>query len=111
MIVVVPAQAWVTLIVGLVATLGVVVTWRQKNDADRRSEWWRRTAWAFERSLSDNATEAELGWKVLGTLVESKLATKADSDVVQVIAEHVALGELEEEGHNGGATPAEDESP
>jgi hypothetical protein len=53
----VPAQAWVTLIVGLAATVGVLVTWRQKNTADRRSEWWRRTTWAFERSLSDNNVE------------------------------------------------------
>ena len=36
---------------------------------------------------------AELGWKVLATLVASELATKTDSDVIQVIAEHAALGE------------------
>lgn len=63
-----------TLVVGLAATIGVLVTWRQKNTADRRSEWWRRTAWAFERSLSRNKLEAELGWKVLATLVASELA-------------------------------------
>jgi hypothetical protein len=96
-----PAQAWVTVVVGVIATVGVIVTWRQKNDADRRSEWWRRTAWAFERTLSDEPIEAELGWKVLGTLVDSRLATKADSDVVQVIAEHVALGEDAEGDHEG----------
>ncbi|MBT2272732.1 hypothetical protein [Rhodococcus qingshengii] len=87
-----PAQAWVTLIVGGVAIIGVLLTWWQKNTADRRSEWWRRTTWAFERTFSESDTEAELGWKVLGTLVASKLATKADSDIVQVIAEHTALG-------------------
>jgi hypothetical protein len=36
---------------------------------------------------------AELGWKELATLVASELATKTDSDVIQVIAEHAALGE------------------
>jgi 8-oxo-dGTP pyrophosphatase MutT (NUDIX family) len=36
---------------------------------------------------------AELGWKVLAKLVASELATKTDSDVIQVIAEHAALGE------------------
>lgn len=97
-----PAQAWVTLVVGIAATAGVLVTWQQKNTADRRSEWWRRTAWAFERSLGDNNVEAELGWKVLGTLVESRLATKGDSEVVQVIAQHVALGEYDDiEGGRG----------
>jgi hypothetical protein len=80
----------VTLIVGLVAIVGVLVTWRQKNTADRRSEWWRRTAWAFERSLSDNNVEAELGWMVLRTLAGSTLATRSDSDIVQVIGEHAA---------------------
>jgi hypothetical protein len=39
--------------------------------------------------------------EVLGTLVDSRLATKADSDVVQVIAEHVALGEDAEGDHEG----------
>ena len=34
---------------------------------------------------------AELGWKELATLVASELATK--TDVMQVIAEHAALGE------------------
>ncbi|WP_264017220.1 hypothetical protein [Mycolicibacter longobardus] len=33
-----PAQAWVTLIVSGLAAVGVIVTWRQKNRADRRSE-------------------------------------------------------------------------
>lgn len=36
---------------------------------------------------------AELGWKVLAKLVASELATKTDSDVIHVIAEHAALGE------------------
>jgi 8-oxo-dGTP pyrophosphatase MutT (NUDIX family) len=36
---------------------------------------------------------AELGWKVLAKLLASELATKTDSDVIQVIAEHAALGE------------------
>jgi hypothetical protein len=89
-----PAQAWVTFIVGGLAAIGVIVTWQQKNRADRRSEWWKRTTWAFERTFSTNDEEATLGWKVLGTLVSSTLATKDDSDIVQVMAEHVALGAL-----------------
>jgi hypothetical protein len=82
----------VTLIVGGLASIGVIITWQQKNRADRRSEWWRRTTWAFERTFSVGDTEAELGWKVLFTLVRSKLATADDSEIIQVIAEHVALG-------------------
>lgn len=93
-----PAQAWVTVIVGLVATGGVLVTWWQKNTADRRSEWWRRVTWAFERTFSSDDTEAALGWKMLDTLLQSKLATRGDSDIVQVIGEHTALGDDVEEG-------------
>jgi len=86
-----PAQAWVTLIVGLVAIGGVLISWWQKNTADRRSEWWRRVTWAFERTFSADDTEAALGWKMLDTLLQSKLATRGDSDIVQVIGEHTAL--------------------
>lgn len=93
-----PAQAWVTLIVELVAIGGVLITWWQKNTADRRSEWWRRVTWAFERTFSSDDTEAALGSKMLDTLLQSTLATRGDSDIVQVIGEHTALGEVEDLG-------------
>jgi hypothetical protein len=81
----------VTLIVGGTAAIGVIITWQQKNRADRRSEWWRRTQWAFERTFSADEAEFELGWEMLTALVKSKLSTKDDSDIVQVIAEHEAI--------------------
>lgn len=122
-----------TLLVGSAAAVGVIITWQQKNTADKRSEWWRRTAWAFERTFSaapvapaqtepplggpqappasgpaapapgpaeeaaaakaaTAQAEATLGWTVLETMMGSKLATKDDSLIVQVIAEQVALG-------------------
>lgn len=96
-----PAQAWVTLLVGGFATFGVIVTWQQKNRADRRSEWWRRTAWSFERTFTADPAQAELGWKALATLMASTLATKDDSDMVQVIAEHQALSLLGREDDDG----------
>jgi len=85
-----PAQAWVTLVVSGLAAVGVIVTWRQKNRADRRSEWWRRSAWAFERSFSENENQRRLGWQLLDVLVISTLTTRDDSDIVQVIGERVA---------------------
>lgn len=88
-----PAQAWVTLIVGGFAVAGVVITWQQKNRADRRSEWWKRTQWAFERTLSSDPHEARLGWDLLIMLMRSTLATGDDTDIVQVIAQHAALSE------------------
>jgi hypothetical protein len=90
-----PAQAWVTLIVGGLATVGVLVTWQQKNRADRRSEWWRRATWALERTFNEDVRQATLGWAMLAKLVESPLATKDDSDIVQVVAEHAALGDAD----------------
>jgi hypothetical protein len=101
-----PAQAWVTLVVGGLAAIGVIATWQQKNRADRRSEWWRRTAWAFECTFSDDDSHARLGWTMLDTLLRSTLATKDDSDVVQVIGEHAAMadtGQEDEHGHTAGS--------
>lgn len=98
-----PAQAWVTLAVGLIATVGVLITWRQKNTADRRSEWWRRTTWAFERTFSDDQEQRRLGWSLLLVLVTSKLVTKGDSDFVQAIAEHVALEGDDDDGEDSAA--------
>ncbi len=86
-----PAQAWVTMIVGGLAAVGVIVTWQQKNRADRRSEWWRRTQWAFERTFSSDEDEARAGWQVLITLTRSKLATADDGAILQVIAERISL--------------------
>ena len=90
----VPAQAWVALTVGGVAATGLIFTWQQKNRADKRSEWWRRTQWAFERTFSTDDVQAELGWKMLATPVRSRLATKDDSEIVQVIAEHAGPGRI-----------------
>lgn len=100
-----PAQAWVTLIVGLIATIGVLVTWRQKNTADRRSEWWRRMAWAYERTFSENPAEQELGWDLINVLVASQLATRDDSDIVQVVGEIIARSVEEEGDDDGQAAP------
>ncbi|WP_406816621.1 hypothetical protein [Mycobacterium sp. M23085] len=106
---VMPAQAWVTLIVGALATVGVLITWQQKNRADRRSEWWRRTQWAFERTFSDDDSQAVLGWRMLAALAGSKLATGDDSTFVQVIAEHAALGD-DEQGESGDGNESISES-
>ncbi|MEB3069905.1 hypothetical protein [[Mycobacterium] vasticus] len=96
-----PPQSWVTLIVGGLATIGVIATWQQKNRADRRSEWWRRTSWAFERTFAANTSQARLGWSLLATLMRSKLATVDDIDIVQVIAEHGTLAYVGKEDSHG----------
>jgi hypothetical protein len=89
------ASTWGPLIVGALAAIGAPVgvffTLQQKGKSDNQSEWWRRTAWAFECTFSVDNAEAELGWNVLATLISSKLVTGHDSEIIQVIAEHVAL--------------------
>lgn len=72
------AQAWVTLIVGGLAAIGVIVTWQQKNKADRRSEWWRRTTWALERTFTPDDIQAEVGWSAL---TSSGLAARSRGNV------------------------------
>ncbi len=105
-----PAQAWVTLIVGLTAITGVLITWHQKNTSDRRSEWWRRTSWALELTFSSSQEQRRLGWSLLLALASSKLVTQGDSDVLQAIAEHVALGALEGGDDDDGEASAEDDA-
>lgn len=92
-----PPQSWVTLIVGGLATVGVIATWQQKNRSDRRSEWWRRTSWAFERTFSENGAQTRVGWSILYALAWSRLATVDDIDIVQVITEHAAIADGGEE--------------
>ena len=97
-----PAQAWVTLIVGGLAAVGVIVTWQQKNRADSRAEWWRRTQWAFEWAFGADVPRAEFGWTLLTTLVESRLVTRDDSDIVQLIGQQALALRKVREHRNGG---------
>ena len=101
-----PPQSWVTLLVGGLAIVGVIVTWQQKNRADRRSEWWRRTTWAFERTFAGNNNQTGLDWSVRATLIRSRLATADDGDIVQVIAEYAALAYASKEDSHGGRRQA-----
>lgn len=99
-----PAQAWVTLVVGVVATGGVLLSWRQKFDSDRRAEWWRRISWSFDHVLSGDAEREAFGWVVLDHLAKSTLATKDDADLFQTVAERWIDRDTEDEPTEGGAT-------
>lgn len=46
--------------------------------ADRRAEWWRRTTWAVDHTLSDNPDTQMVGYDVLGRLQASRLVLPAD---------------------------------
>lgn len=87
------AQVWVTLVVGMFASAGVVGTlWqRQKSEAedralrreqDARAEWWRRYLWAVERAESDDPNVRSRGLVLLDVLAGSPLATASEADVL-----------------------------
>lgn len=58
---------------------------RQKREADARSEWWRRTQWALEASLSENQTLYDYGIGMLTLLVESNLASDQDKAMLDTV--------------------------
>lgn len=66
-----PAQSWVTLIVGALAVVGVAFTVRQRTRADNRAQSWQRITWCLERTVSKDDDEAALGWKVFGTVART----------------------------------------
>ena len=73
-----PAQAWVTLIVGLVGFGGVIAGIVQRTQADKRAEWWRRATWAVDHTLSDDEDAQIVGFDVLAKLQASHLITRED---------------------------------
>lgn len=96
------AQQWVTLVVGLAATIGVVATlwqrqrsehldrvdrrWdrRREDEQQSRSEWWRRWEWAVELALSRDSAREATGIETLEALVLSPLLTPSEFDIIEV---------------------------
>ncbi|TFI41595.1 hypothetical protein E4P29_18850 [Rhodococcus sp. 1R11] len=106
------AQAWVTLIVGLLAIVGVVGTVSQRTRADNRSQSWQRITWCLERTVSDNPDEAALGWTVFGTVAATPFIAKTDRDTLQAIADidldSNDLAETDDNSDNGATTHREE---
>ncbi|WP_328813566.1 hypothetical protein [Rhodococcus sp. NBC_00297] len=82
-----PAQAWVTLIVGVLAVVGVALTIRQRTVADKRAQAWDRITWCLDHTLSKDDDEAELGWDVYATVTDSPLITKTEEAVLVAVAD------------------------
>ncbi|MGB3769775.1 MAG: hypothetical protein WBA00_01400, partial [Rhodococcus sp. (in: high G+C Gram-positive bacteria)] len=100
-----PAQSWVTLIVGTLAVVGVAFTVRQRTRADNRAQSWQRITWCLERTVSKDDDEAALGWKVFGTVARTPFIAATDRDTLQTIADYAAepgdLAEPDDTGDNG----------
>ncbi|MGN7132540.1 hypothetical protein ACTHQY_04610 [Rhodococcoides corynebacterioides] len=89
-----PAQSWVTLIVGTLAVVGVAFTVRQRTRADNRAQSWQRITWCLERTVSKDDDEAALGWKVFGTVATTLNRPGPDGDFVQATSRSEAAVEL-----------------
>ncbi|WP_369047290.1 hypothetical protein [Sinomonas sp. P10A9] len=64
-----------TLTAAGIAARVAIRTLRQRDLADRKAEWWRRTQWAFDTVHADSASRRELALDVLDVLAESDLPT------------------------------------
>lgn len=93
---VVTAQVWVNLLVGLLASVGLVGTlWQrqlsehrdriQRLEQDARIEWWRRFQWAAEQTTQEDRTAQSMGWALIESLVESPLLTASETGIVVAI--------------------------
>lgn len=56
----------------------------QQREADNRSEWWRRTQWAVDSSLSADPRRAEAGLRVLAVQAGSMLASPEELEILTV---------------------------
>ncbi|CCQ18014.1 putative uncharacterized protein [Rhodococcus sp. AW25M09] len=88
----IPAQAWVTLIVGVLAVVGVALTVRQRTVADKRAQAWQRITWCLDHTVSDDDDEAGLGWDIYAAVTDSPLMTTTEKAVLKVVADRTALG-------------------
>jgi hypothetical protein len=56
----------------------------QKREADNRAEWWKRTQWALDSSLSEDPRRAELGLGIMAVLADSGLASSEELKIMTV---------------------------
>ena len=93
-----------TLAAAVVAAIVGLSTIRQRSYADRRAEFWRRTEWALEASVSSDAQLAAMGTMVLASLAKSDLIASdeelelLDAVWIEPIAEAEEAGLDEELG-------------
>jgi hypothetical protein len=101
------AAAYATLVVGVLALVGVLVTavvalvtsnraTRARAANDRRERWWERAQWAMDRACDPDPTKRAVGLTVLASLGKSDLASPDE----QVMLAQVALSIL-----TGGSSP------
>jgi hypothetical protein len=60
---------------GILGMVGSVIVSRSQNRRAQREEWFRRVQWAEELTASDDERRRTAGYRVLGYLSRSSLAT------------------------------------
>lgn len=80
--------------------LAAVIGWgtlRQRTEADSRAEWWKRTQWAIDSSLSEDPDRAKVGLGLMEVLAaaapgaeEVRIITVAWEDPLDVAAQQLA---------------------
>lgn len=56
----------------------------QQREADNRGEWWKRTQWALDSSLSADPRRVELALGILAVLADSGLASPEELKIITV---------------------------
>lgn len=87
------AAVWVQLGVGLATIIVAFLVVRNGvrnttavDESARRAEWWKRTQWAIDLALSEEAKRQEVGIRALDELMRSPLAQEADRVVARAAA-------------------------
>jgi hypothetical protein len=55
---------------------------RVQRAAQRKEQWWKRTEWALNLTLSDEIAASEIGISVLEALASSEWANEHEDDVI-----------------------------
>jgi hypothetical protein len=106
-----------TFAAAVVAAFVGLNTIRQRSYSDRRAEFWRRTEWALEASVSPDPQLQAMGTMVLASLAKSDLIASEEElrllDAVWIdpIAEAAEAGLDEELGGDGGGEGSPGDSP
>jgi len=75
-------QPVATVASALVVLVAALLTVRQRDRADRKDQWWKRTQWALDLVLTGDEHSRVLGFSVLQQQVESGLADDEDLELL-----------------------------
>jgi hypothetical protein len=56
----------------------------QKREADDRAEWWKRTQWALDQAVDEDADSKTLGLAALAVLAHSELARREELELLDI---------------------------